>query len=172
MTAETVVAWIRASDLASLQNWFDVQGEDLNLPIEEGWSALHIACSAGALEIVRELLDRGALVNINSHNPLQATPLHLAVAISEEEKAVKIARTLIACGAELNIARADGATALHIAVGLGALAVIEELVLAGADPFLKDSKKRNAGDWLQAKSIELGKAAQIRSILKRAFSLV
>jgi ankyrin repeat protein len=44
---------------------------------ETGKTALHAACAAGSVRVVRELLQRGA--NVNARDIQQQTPAHTAV---------------------------------------------------------------------------------------------
>ncbi len=71
---------------------------------------LHMACHQGDVEVVRALLECGALPELKNHRG--ETALHIAVKQRHDE----IVRLLIAEGAAVNVAKLTGKTPLHEAV--------------------------------------------------------
>jgi ankyrin repeat protein len=160
---------VHAGDLNLLKSWLDQHPTDLNAPIGDGYTALHVACLFGHEALVAHLLDRHALVNMNAINTSKATPLHLSVTFRDIDTARRISSLLVDNGAELNAPQAGGQTPLHHAVARGALKLVEFLVEAGADPFLKDEQGRAPVDLSRENLID--EAGPIREALKRAYSL-
>ena len=105
-------------------------GVDVNLPVENGLTPLHISSHKGHVEVVEALIKAGAKVDSKISD--DKTPLH----ISSHEGHVKVVEALIKAGASPNFARKNGATPLHIASSKGYLEVVEALIKAGADPNL------------------------------------
>jgi ankyrin repeat protein len=115
------VAAVRAllqSDRADV----DVRGMD-------GYSPLHFAAEFGQVEVARLLLGRGADPNAVSMNDLRATPLHSAIAAGHRDTA----GLLLALGASPNAIQHGGVTALHLAAHNGDEAIVDMLLLRGAD---------------------------------------
>jgi len=84
------------------------------------------AAGKGDLRVVKELLDKGAYVNVR--DPDGRTPLTEAVWNNNGE----LVRLLIDRGANVNARKNDGARPLSIAQGKGAKEIIELLKKAGA----------------------------------------
>ena len=53
------------------------------MPLQAGWTPLHIAASAGRDEIVKALIDKGAPINAVNQNG--CTPLHYAASKNKQE---------------------------------------------------------------------------------------
>ena len=51
---------VKEGDLDSVKNWLQQSDENLNKPILNDMTVLHLACIAKKLEIVEELLNAGA----------------------------------------------------------------------------------------------------------------
>jgi ankyrin repeat protein len=95
----------------------------------DGWTPLHLASFFGKTEAVRLLLNKGALVNAKSTNPMQNMPLHAAAA----GRHVEAAKLLIDHGAPVNARQHGGWAPLHAAAQNGDLELAQALVAAGAD---------------------------------------
>ncbi|UKZ65113.1 uncharacterized protein TrAtP1_006313 [Trichoderma atroviride] len=98
---------------------------------------LHVAASLGNEVLVRILLEAGASENARL-KPMRYTPLHLAVSASnstESSHYVRVARTLLEFGANVDATSEDGITPLHMAVKLSQPCedLIRALVQYGAD---------------------------------------
>lgn len=164
---------VHEGDLKKVVDWIDRYPEHLNAQIRDGYTPLHVACIFGHEAIVDYLVTHYALVNVNAENPSRATPLHLAVNYRDEDAADRMAKMLIANGAELNAKQSEGLTPLHHAVARGSLKLTQTLVRSGADPFFKDDLGRSPSDLARelAQSKPEAPAAEIQAILKEAFSL-
>src|SRR4051812_15288437 len=106
-------------DIEGVNKWLERNPDDLNNYITDGFTPLHVACIFGHEALVRSLLSRGALVNLNARNKSEATALHLATAFRDEKIAQRLVLLLLDNGAELNSPQAGGQTALHHAVARG-----------------------------------------------------
>jgi ankyrin repeat protein len=95
----------------------------------DGFTALALASFFGRLEIVRDLLARGADPNAASPVPPGYNPLTGAVAGRHEEVVAELLRR----GANPNHRYGPGYTPLHAAAASGSVAVLRLLVQAGAD---------------------------------------
>lgn len=161
---------VHAGSLDKVRFWLDERPQDLNTFVSDGYTPLQVACMFGQEQVVRFLLDRFVLVNTISDNTARTTALHLAVAFRDEDVAVRIVNALVANGAELNAKQTGGETPLHHAVARGSLKLVDELILSGADPFLKDEQGKSATELARELS-GAGPSEEIRTALKRAFSL-
>jgi ankyrin repeat protein len=108
----------------------------------QGWTALMTATIEGHVEVVRVLLELGAEVDVESKKGW--TALRFAVSMDE----AGILRLLLAAGADANVADGEGATALMQAARENSEESLKALLGAGwgrgADPLLKDSRRRTA----------------------------
>ncbi len=93
-----------------------------------GENALMLAAMAGQLEIVRNLLLRGAQPNQAGWTPLMYAAFNGSVEIS---------RLLLAYGAQINATADNGYTALMMAAREGHPELVSWLIAQGADPGLK-----------------------------------
>ena len=98
------------------------------------FTALHYLCEAGALELVKVFLKKGA--NPSLPNLAGRTPLHCAAARGHNE----IVRVLAAAGALVNCQDILGTTPLHSAALGGDAKMIETLLYIGADRKLRDNE--------------------------------
>lgn len=119
------------------RRWIDLLLEfkaDVNAKDGAGATPLWMAVSKHDVEMVKLLLEKGADPNIPDGSgtaPLvnftrQNLSLHAPVA-----------ELLMAHGAEVNVKRQDGATALHLAASAGAAKMVQQLLSKGADPNAK-----------------------------------
>ena len=98
------------------------------------FTALHYLCEAGALELVKVLLKKGA--NPSLPNLASRTPLHCAATRGHRE----VVRELAAAGANVNCKDILGTTPLHTAALGGDARMIETLLDVGADRKLRDNE--------------------------------
>lgn len=163
MNSEAAFDYIRDGKVNEFMSWLGQNPSAVNSVNAKGHSLLHVAVSFGQYSMVEKLCLCGGLINKNSEDEAKLTPLHLAIEISDENLANRLAHFLISQGAELNAKKSDGQTVLHLAVRRSSKILVKSLVLAGADPFLKDDSGMNAG--------ELNESTEIKDLLKQAFSL-
>lgn len=84
-----------------------------------------------------------ALGDLHARNEAGLTPLMAAVTANAS---TEVLDTLLAAGADVDMAAANGATALMLAAGQGTPAQVIYLLNAGADPTPRDAEGRNAAD--------------------------
>lgn len=170
MITNQLYDYVHSGDVKRSSDWLNKHPRDLNAAVGDGYSPLHVACLFGHESLANLLISHGALVNVAADNSSLATPLHVAVMYRDEETANRIVSRLLECGAELNARQIEGLTALHHAVSRGSLKLVETLICAGADPFMKDDRGRTAFEFVETLRSEAPKE-QIRTVLKSAFSL-
>eukprot|EP01114_Cavostelium_apophysatum_P016822 TRINITY_DN485_c0_g1_i1.p1 TRINITY_DN485_c0_g1~~TRINITY_DN485_c0_g1_i1.p1 ORF type:complete len:233 (-),score=48.87 TRINITY_DN485_c0_g1_i1:140-838(-) len=100
--------------------------EDFNDSDENGNCALIFAASQGRDDLVRSLVDQGALVN--HQNFLGETSAYWAAAHGHEN----VVDILIENGANLNISNLDGVSPAHIAAANGHVSILAKLIRNGA----------------------------------------
>jgi ankyrin repeat protein len=94
---------------------------------ERGHTPLHLAVYSGSVDCVRELLRRGAFVNVNTFEE-RTTPLHMAC----EKGFAKIAQLLLQAQANVHAENVLGRTPLHGAALAGRVDIALLLLRAGA----------------------------------------
>ena len=114
-----------------------VKGADMNASSNlssafrlEGYergTALLDACLRGRLDVVRLLLELGADIDDNNHNPLIEACTF---------RRIDIVRLLISYGANVNARNHNGHTSLGVACGCGFDDIVEVLLNHGADMYL------------------------------------
>ena len=88
----------------------------LELRHEMGWTPLIVACHAGNLEIVKQLIDLGA--DVNAANEKGTTVFMYAKSAAMRMGSPKLIDLLIAAGADPNLRDHAGKTALEYAIEL------------------------------------------------------
>ncbi len=151
------------NDLPSALNWVKTHPSELNDFNRKGFAPIHLAILAFQPLLVDTLLSMGALVNTETRDGFENTPLHL-LALSNAEGAASLASLLIDYGAELIARNRDHQTALHLAVAGDAKLLATVLVEAGADPLLRDHAGHSSLD-LAVDDIEMKQI--LRVALKR-----
>jgi ankyrin repeat protein len=105
-----------------------------------GWTPLHLAAAAGAQDVVARLLEKK--LDPNARTPAGQTVLHAALGLGASpaygaavvyQPDLATVRALLAAGADVRAADADGNTPLHGAAAFDDRAVAEALISAGAD---------------------------------------
>lgn len=125
-TGNAIVSAAKQQDKATLRVLLKSKS-DVNVPEQDGSTALHWASHWDDLESVELLLKAGA--NVNAKNEYDVTPLDLAV---ENSSAPMVAR-LLKAGANVNLATVTGETPLMTAVRAGNVPVVKALIAAGAN---------------------------------------
>jgi len=124
---------------------------DVNLKIGTGETPLLIAVRRVNKSIVRLLLENGA--NVYAKNDSGKTALHFAI----DRTALDMVRLLIQHGADVNARDRQGKTPLHLAakISTNKTAIIEKLIMAGADIYAQDYDENRAIDPSDSKIVEL-----------------
>lgn len=116
-----------------LAHWALVCGADPSRENARGFGPLHLAATAGHVEVCRALLAHGARVNQRSTHAgacAGCTPLHAAVAGGH----APVVELLLSSGASPDLRDEAGFTALHTASLAGHHGLVKRLLLAGAHP--------------------------------------
>ena len=116
--------------------------ELVNAYAEDGFQALGLACFFGHYDTAEYLAKAGAPLNSPSHNGLKAAPIHSAAAAEH----VRIVKMLLELGADANVRKQAGYTALHAAAQNGDVETIRLLLFGGADLTLKSEDGKTALD--------------------------
>lgn len=112
----------------------------------DGLSPLGLASFFGHAEVVELLLRAGADPDQRSRNAMGVTPLHSGAAHPDPETAVRICRELLAAGADPDVDRRGGWTALHEAASRGNLPLVRLLLRWEADPGAESDDGRTPVD--------------------------
>ncbi|XP_050296421.1 ankyrin-3-like isoform X1 [Anthonomus grandis grandis] len=121
----------RAGQLDKIQEYLDSGTvRDINTSNANGLNALHLAAKDGHLEIARELLKRGAVVDAATKKG--NTALHIASLAGQEE----VVRLLVQQGASLNVQSQNGFTPLYMAAQENHDGVVRYLLSKGANQTL------------------------------------
>lgn len=116
------------------------QGIDINVPNEDGNTALMLAAFNGHAEVVRLLISRDA--DVQAKNSVKRTALMFAATAPDNTATVE---ALLKAGANVNaVDGGEGYTALMFAAGEGHLAMAKLLLDAGADASIKDLDNETA----------------------------
>ncbi len=99
----------------------------LDLPNQNGDTALHLAVRYGDLDTASQLLKKKALLDLL--NQRGYSPLHIAIM----KRNIDMTALLISCGANLNLQNQNGLAPLHIAATKGFEEIVDRLIQAGAD---------------------------------------
>jgi ankyrin repeat protein len=103
-----------------------------------GFTPLHVCVSgtdsSNRQKIIELLKKSGADLNVKDSEK-GLTPLHFAALRNKP----LCAKTLIKCGADVNVTEGNGATALHGAIYYGNIEVAKLLLVGGADPIAVDN---------------------------------
>jgi hypothetical protein len=135
-------------DLKTVKYYLEVERLPLNSPLEgdpQDRSPLHLACIGNHTSLVRELVFRGAMLDVTDENGF--TPLHYASNVLNAE----MSDFLIAQGAPVDAKDVNQRTPLHIAAITGSVPVLAVLVFNGnADLKAADIDNHYATDYSRA----------------------
>ncbi|KAK2769325.1 ankyrin unc44 [Colletotrichum kahawae] len=133
--AQDLLKAVKTNDLSVMEEVLSRKGP-INVALEDGDRAVHIAARGGFLPILERLLSLGADVHIS--NNVQDTPLYAALKAGQTETAM----ALLLQGAGWKGLNDDGFNALHLAALHSANLVVRYLLSRGADPRQQDLKGR------------------------------
>jgi ankyrin repeat protein len=127
-----------AAALGKLETLKDCAGDvaAINSRSSDGFAALHFACFFGQPAAARLLIEKGALVDAVSNNPMKLMPLHSAASARNLEAA----RLLLEHGAPINARQQWGWAPIHAAAQNGDRAMVELMLKHGADPKLANDE--------------------------------
>lgn len=118
------------------------QGIDINDKIIDpsiGTTPLLLAAKLGKIAVVDFLLNKGA--EINRQDIFGNTPLLISIG-NKNSESIEIVKLLLNRGADVNKADKKGQTPLMIAVTLNDSAKVKLLIDKGANPLIKDKKRK------------------------------
>ena len=117
-----------------VQHLLKTQNVNVNAQNSNGLTALHFSVQSNSVEIVRNLLLKGADPNI----AITSTPLITACASSN----LQIVKELLKAKADVNGQDEDGTTALYMASSKGHFGIVKKLLSSDANPniFVKGTK--------------------------------
>lgn len=124
---------VAVADLPVVLALLENEPGQLHEPAMDGFTALVLAAWLGHLEVLEELLRRGADPGQAARNPTAMAPLHAAASCRVATAAVPATRRLLEAGAALETTCAGGFTPLHLAVAQGRRELVELLLERGAD---------------------------------------
>jgi serine/threonine protein kinase len=146
---------IERNDLKSLRRYLD-RGLDVNANVAikyggshgdsiESGSLLHCAIEHRQIEIIKDLLDRGA--NIDSLNSDGLSPIYHAIdsccrTDNPKTTDVRVVSLFLDKKADINIKYQDGRTLIRLAVEKLDSVLFDKLVKHGASPYILSSEKR------------------------------
>jgi ankyrin repeat protein len=108
----------------------------VNSRSNDGFTALHFACYFGPPDAARLLIEKGAVVDAVSSNPMKLMPLHSAASVRNLEAA----RLLLEHGAPADARQQGGWVPIHAAAQNGDRAMVELLLQHGANPKLSNDE--------------------------------
>ena len=130
----------RKGTLEQAKESFAQNPKAFNIVNDDGYSPLTLACYRANNEVAKFLIENGSDINGISK---MGTPLMAAIFKGNNE----IAKMLIAKKASIEIADANGTTALIYATNFKNYEIAHLLILAGADCNKKDSRGSSALDY-------------------------
>ena len=119
----------------------------LNSFSDDGYPSVSLAIFFGQPQIARELIERGANVNVMSKNAQKVAPIHGAASVGNRD----MVRLLLEHGADPNARQERGFVALHTAALHGDIAMGKILIEHGADPRAASDDGKTAEAFAQEK---------------------
>ena len=142
---------IAHGDLAEIATLLDREPDllEAHFPANVGLTPLMWACRNRRDSVVRELLARGASVDVTNPSEPTGDGGNTALWFTAQgpaEGTVTIAEWLLDRGAQINTPCEHGTTAFHMAVAWVHLDLVQALLSRGADPGLRDERGETALD--------------------------
>ena len=129
---DTIFDLARAGNLEAVKKKIENGSADPNATDEEGRTVLQIAVSSGSLDVVKYLVKKFNITDLNTRKfgYLQHTLLHQAA----RSGSIELVKYLVEEGADPSVIARFGVTVLHYAAQFGKLDMVKYLVVKGADP--------------------------------------
>ncbi|KAJ5668886.1 hypothetical protein N7462_009956 [Penicillium macrosclerotiorum] len=115
-----------------------LNGADLDQRNLQGFTAVHVAVTRGATDVLKCLIE--AKADLSFGDNAIGTPLHCAM----QRKSRPMAEMLVAAGVDVNARNGRGRTPLHLAMDAGRSDLASFLLEHGADPFIEDKHGASA----------------------------
>lgn len=129
---------------------------NINQQDADGMSVLHHAALLGSVEILKQLLDHGALVDVKDVKGLR--PLHYAA----WQGHTKPTEALLCQGSSVDKPAVDGNTPLHLACEHGHFDVVKRLLECGSDVCLANAQHKMPLDL----ACEFGRTSVVERLLE------
>jgi len=100
-------------------------GSNVDCQTNDGWTALHVACEFGHLDVIERLVAFHANINIQTTRPTHMTPLYVA----SRNGHLKAVETLLDAGADSTITDQFGNTPFSVALSRNEVEVAKLLLL-------------------------------------------
>ena len=139
----TVADAVAADDIELLASQISASSTSVSAYTVDGWTPLHLAAHFGNEAAVTTLVSHHADVNAWSKNNHANQPLHAGCAGEANDVIVK---TLLAAGADVNMAAHGGYTPLHLAASNGQVGIMKLLLAHGADASAKTEDGKTASN--------------------------
>lgn len=144
-----------------------VAGADVNGADNDGETPLMAAAEKPSDEAVRLLLAKGARSSVNAKDKKGWTALLSAASTYQTGSMPDIVKTLIAAGANVNVANDEGETALMMAAAAGSVETTKILLAAGATINAKDRQGQTALMFAS----EIGGAERVKTLIDSGASV-
>jgi uncharacterized protein len=132
-------------------------GQDVNAFAPDGFTPVGLAAFFRHPEIVKQLVDAGADVNLRSKNAQKVGPLHAAAARSD----VQTMELLLLRGADPNLPQEKLARPLHAAAANGSTIGVALLLMYGADPNAATEEGERPADLAKKKGHALAARLEV-----------
>lgn len=119
-------------------------GANVNFKNKLGFTPLHIAAGLGQVDVVRDLIAKGANVNEICTGDNDVTALHSASAYGN----IDVINELIKSGSNINAIDKEGRSAMHLAGIYNQREAYEILLKNGGNPNLLDMDGRSPENYL------------------------
>ncbi|OFZ52201.1 MAG: hypothetical protein A2428_05950 [Bdellovibrionales bacterium RIFOXYC1_FULL_54_43] len=146
LAKEEFFSAVRSGDLGVVRTLVNSRSVDVNITLDRGVSALHLACASGDHAMVKYLISKRA--NINARDPGGTTPLMWATYKRHKD----IVEYLVKRGADLNLRREDGYRAIDLAKRYGLKSYVALLTPKPATRAIASEKKDKKAKSGSAKS--------------------